>query len=60
MFFNEKINYKILYTGHQLILKKIKRQQKIPFGAFLSLSGLIVWQFGNQVFMRLIFSIFNW
>ena len=24
MFFNEKINYKILYTGHQLILKKIK------------------------------------
>ena len=43
-----------------LILKKIKRQQKIPFGAFLSLSGLIVWQFGNQVFMRLIFSIFNW
>tara|TARA_B100000900_G_scaffold364161_1_gene338618 strand:+ start:51 stop:761 length:711 start_codon:yes stop_codon:yes gene_type:complete len=22
MFFNEKINYKILYTGHQLILKK--------------------------------------
>ena len=24
MFFDEKINYKILYTGHQLILKKIK------------------------------------
>ena len=38
-----------------LILKKIKRKQKIPFGAFLSFSGLIVWQFGNQVFMRLIF-----
>jgi leader peptidase (prepilin peptidase)/N-methyltransferase len=38
-----------------LILKKIKRKQKIPFGAFLSLSGLIVWQFGNQLFMRLIF-----
>ena len=43
-----------------LILKKIKRKQKIPFGAFLSLSGLIVWQFGNQVFMRLIFSTLNW
>ena len=43
-----------------LILKKIKRKQKIPFGAFLSLSGLIVWQFGNQVFIRLIFSTFNW
>ena len=38
-----------------LIFKKIKRNQKIPFGAFLSLSGLIVWQFGNQVFIRLIF-----
>ena len=38
-----------------LLLKKIKRKQKIPFGAFLSLSGLIVWQFGNQLFMRLIF-----
>ena len=38
-----------------LIFKKIKRKQKIPFGVFLSLSGLIVWQFGNQVFMRLIF-----
>ena len=38
-----------------LIFKKIKRKQKIPFGAFLSLSGLIVWHFGNQVFMRLIF-----
>ena len=24
MFFNEKIDYKIIYTGHQLILKKIK------------------------------------
>ena len=24
MFFNEKLNYKILYTGHQLILKKLK------------------------------------
>ena len=38
-----------------LIFKKVKRNQKIPFGAFLSLSGLIVWQFGHQVFMRLIF-----
>ena len=43
-----------------LILKKIKRKQKIPFGAFLSLSGLIVWQFGNQIFLRLFFSTFNW
>ena len=43
-----------------LILKKIKRKQKIPFGAFLSISGLIVWQFGDQVFLRFIFSTFNW
>ena len=37
-----------------MILKKIKRNQKIPFGVFLSLSSLIVWQFGNQVFLRFI------
>ena len=43
-----------------LILKKIKRKQKIPFGAFLSISGLIVWQFGDKVFLRFIFSTFNW
>ena len=38
-----------------LILKKIKRNQKIPFGVFLSLSGLLVWYFGNQKFLKIIF-----
>ena len=38
-----------------LILRKIERNQKIPFGVFLSLSGLIVWQFGNQLFLKIIF-----
>ncbi len=31
-----------------LILKKINKDQKIPFGSFLSLSGLLVWYFGNN------------
>ena len=38
-----------------LLLKKIKRNQKIPFGIFLSFSGLIVWFFGNDIFLRVIF-----
>ena len=38
-----------------LILKKIKRSQKIPFGVFLALSGLLVWYFGNQIFLKVIF-----
>ena len=38
-----------------LILKKIKRNERIPFGVFLSFSGLIVWYFGNEVFLKLIF-----
>ncbi len=38
-----------------LILKKIKRNQKIPFGVFLAFSGLFVWYFGNQIFLKVIF-----
>ena len=38
-----------------LILKKIKRNQRIPFGVFLAFSGLIVWFFGNKIFLNLIF-----
>ena len=38
-----------------LLLKKIKRNEKIPFGVFLSFSGLIVWYFGNEIFLKLIF-----
>ena len=38
-----------------LILKKIKRNQKIPFGVFLALSGLLVWYFGNQIFLKILF-----
>ena len=38
-----------------LILKKIKRNQKIPFGVFLAFSGLLVWYFGNQIFLKIIF-----
>ena len=42
-----------------LILKKIKRNQKIPFGIFLALSGLLVWYFGNEIFLKIIFLRFN-
>ena len=38
-----------------LLLKKIKRSQKIPFGVFLAFSGLSVWFFGNETFIKLIF-----
>ena len=38
-----------------LVLKKIKRNQKIPLGVFLAFSGLLVWYFGNQVFLKIIF-----
>jgi leader peptidase (prepilin peptidase)/N-methyltransferase len=37
-----------------LMLKKIKRNQKIPFGIFLAASGIMVWQFGNQFFVEII------
>ena len=38
-----------------LISRKIKKDQKIPFGSFLSLSGLVVWYFGNDSLTNLIF-----
>ena len=38
-----------------LIFKKIKRNQKIPFGIFLATSGFLVWYFGNEIFLKIIF-----
>ena len=38
-----------------LLFKKIKRSQKIPFGIFITISGLMVWYFGNPFFFNLIF-----
>ena len=38
-----------------LVLRRIKRNQKIPFGVFLAFSGLLVWYFGNQEFLKIIF-----
>ena len=38
-----------------LIFKKIKRNQKIPFGIFLAMSGFLVWHFGNEIFLKIIF-----
>tara|TARA_Y100001968_G_C19444758_1_gene764699 strand:+ start:2107 stop:2907 length:801 start_codon:yes stop_codon:yes gene_type:complete len=37
-----------------LALKKISKKQKIPLGVFLSLSGLVVWIFGNENLLQLI------
>ena len=44
-----------IFVALGLILKKIKRNQKIPFGIFLAFSGLIVWFFGNEIFLTVIF-----
>ena len=38
-----------------LILKKLNRKQKIPFGSFLALSGMCVWYFGDTTFTKLIY-----
>ena len=38
-----------------LMSRKIKKDQKIPFGSFLSLSGLFVWYLGNDSLTNLIF-----
>ena len=38
-----------------LLLKKLKMNQKIPLGIFLSISGLAVWYFGNPLFLNFIF-----
>ena len=38
-----------------LIFKKIKRNQKIPLGVFLTFSGLLLWYFGNQIFLKFFF-----
>tara|TARA_B100001250_G_scaffold307532_2_gene269360 strand:- start:743 stop:1555 length:813 start_codon:yes stop_codon:yes gene_type:complete len=37
-----------------LTFRKIKKDQKIPFGSFLSLAGLFVWYFGNDSLINLI------
>jgi leader peptidase (prepilin peptidase)/N-methyltransferase len=44
-----------IYVTLGLILKKIKRNQKIPFGVFLALSGFLVWYFGNDIFLEIFF-----
>ena len=37
------------------LIKKIKKGQIIPFAPFLSIGGLIVWYFGNESLIRLIY-----
>tara|TARA_B100000212_G_scaffold317287_1_gene272807 strand:- start:402 stop:1202 length:801 start_codon:yes stop_codon:yes gene_type:complete len=44
-----------IFITFGLILKKIKRNQEIPFGIFLAMSGLMVWYFGNEIFLNIIF-----
>ncbi len=38
-----------------LFSRKINKDQKIPFGSFLSFSGLLVWYFGNNYLANTIF-----
>ena len=42
-----------LLIGFQL--KKIKKGQLIPFAPFLSIGGLIVWYFGNETLIKVIY-----
>jgi len=35
-----------------LVLKKLDRAQKIPFGIFLCLNGYLVWTLGNEFFIK--------
>ncbi|WP_320667391.1 prepilin peptidase [Prochlorococcus sp. MIT 1307] len=37
-----------------LVTRKLKRNQKIPFGTFLAFSAILVWHFGNDTFIKLI------
>ena len=38
-----------------LALKKFKKGQLIPFGPFLSISGFLIWLYGEDVFLKIIF-----
>ena len=35
--------------------KKIKKGQLIPFGPFLSLTGFLIWLYGENIFLKIIF-----
>ena len=43
-----------LFSIIGLITRRLKKEQKIPFGSFLSLSGLCVWYFGNNILTNII------
>lgn len=38
-----------------LAFKKIKKGQLIPFGPFLSLTGFLIWLYGENIFLKIIF-----
>ncbi|OUL43829.1 prepilin peptidase, partial [Prochlorococcus sp. HOT_208_60] len=38
-----------------LASKRIKKGQLIPFGPFLSLTGFLIWLFGEDIFLKIIF-----
>ena len=42
-----------------LVLKKVDRKKKIPFGIFLSLNAFLVWTMGNDFFIK-IFTFFKY
>ena len=39
------------------LVKGVKKGQIIPFAPFLSIGGLIVWYFGNETLLRIIYNI---
>ena len=44
-----------LFVISGLATKKIKKGQLIPFGPFLSISGFVIWLYGEDIFLKIIF-----
>ena len=44
-----------LFVISGLATKKIKKGQLIPFGPFLSITGFLIWLYGEDIFLKLIF-----
>ena len=44
-----------LFIFFGLASKKIIRNQLIPFGPFLSLTGFLVWIYGEAIFLKILF-----
>ena len=44
-----------LFVISGLTTKKLKKGQLIPFGPFLSIAGFLIWLYGEDIFLKIIF-----